>query len=162
MLIDNQFLHRSQKYTLEKGQHLQHMVLVKLDTWMLNNTNRSIFMPSNGYYHPNKMIAYIVGRIITNYTSEKVLTHEPPTHPPSSSSAPHPPLLGHRVSIGLSTSSPTEARQGSPLLHMCWGPWTRICMHFGLWLSLWELLGVPVSWYSSSSYGVAIPLSSFP
>ena len=88
---------------------------------MLNNTNRSIFMPSNGYYHPNKMIAYIVGRIITNYTSEKVLTHEPPTHPPSSSSAPHPPLLGHRVSIGLSTSSPTEARQGSPLLHMCWG-----------------------------------------
>lgn len=101
---------------------------------MLNNTNRSIFMPSNGYYHPNKMIAYIVGRIITNYTSEKVLTHEPPTHPPSSSSAPHPPLLGHRVSIGLSTSSPTMVNQGSSLLHMCPGPQTSLCMILGFWL----------------------------
>ena len=28
----------------------------------------------------------------------------------------------HQVSTGLGASSPTEARQGSPLLHMCWGP----------------------------------------
>jgi hypothetical protein len=31
----------------------------------------------------------------------------------------HPPSLGHQVSIGLGTSSPTEARQDNPLLHMC-------------------------------------------
>ena len=49
------------------------------------------------------------------------------------------PFLGHQVSTGLGTSSPTKARQCSPLLHMCWGPRTSPCMLFGWWLSLWEL-----------------------
>jgi hypothetical protein len=34
---------------------------------------------------------------------------------------PHPPTLVHQVSRGLGTPSPTEARQGSPLLHMFQG-----------------------------------------
>jgi hypothetical protein len=33
----------------------------------------------------------------------------------------YPPSLAHQVTTGLDTSSPTEAGQGSPLLHMCWG-----------------------------------------
>jgi hypothetical protein len=39
---------------------------------------------------------------------------------PTPTSTP-PPSLGHQVSTGLGTSSPTEARQSNPLLHMCWG-----------------------------------------
>lgn len=40
----------------------------------------------------------------------------PPTH------TQHPLTLGHHVSKGVCLSSPTEARQGSLLLHNCWGP----------------------------------------
>jgi hypothetical protein len=65
------------------------------------------------------------------------------------------------VPIGLGTFSPTEARQGCPLLPMCWGPRTSPCMLFGCWLSLCELPEVQVSWYCWSSYGVATPFSSF-
>lgn len=32
----------------------------------------------------------------------------------------YPLTLVYQVSIGLGTFSPTEARKGSPLLHMCW------------------------------------------
>jgi hypothetical protein len=72
-----------------------------------------------------------------------------------------PPTLGHQVSIGLGPSSPTEARQDSSLLNMCQGPQTSPCMLFGWWLSLWELPGAQISWYSWSFHGVGIPLSSF-
>ena len=58
------------------------------------------------------------------------------------------PFLGassfYRIT-GLGTSSPAEARQGSPLLHMCWGPQTSPCMSFGWWLSLWDLPRAQVS-----------------
>ena len=63
----------------------------------------------------------------------------------------HPPPWGIKSLTGLDTSSPTDARQGSPLLYML----------FGWWLSLWELSGVQVSWHCWSSYVVAIPFSSF-
>ena len=59
-----------------------------------------------------------------------------PPHPPSSAS--HPPFLGHQVSTRLGTSSPTEARQVSPLLHIYRGPQTSPCILFGWWLTLWE------------------------
>jgi len=59
--------------------------------------------------------------------------------PPSLTPQSHHP--GHQVSTRLGTS-PNEASQGSPLLHMCRGPWTSLCMVFGWWLSLWELWGV--------------------
>ena len=68
--------------------------------------------------------------------------------------------LAHQIFVGLGASSPTEDRQGSPLLLMCWEPWTNLCMLFGWWLSLWELPGVQVSWHFWSSGGVAIPFSS--
>ena len=68
----------------------------------------------------------------------------------------HPPSLGHWVSTGLGLSSPNEARQGSPLLHMYQGPWTSPCILFSWWLSLWQLIGVWVNWYSWFSYGVSI------
>ena len=73
----------------------------------------------------------------------------------------YPLFLQYQVSIGLGTSSPTEARQSRPLLHMCPGIETSPCMLFGSWISLWELPGVQVSWYCCSSYRVAIPLSTF-
>ena len=83
------------------------------------------------------------------------------------------PTLAHQVFAALDTSSPTETRQRSPvgdltrqsgnsfrdsclsnwethmrhgaahLLHVCQGPWFRLCLLFGWWLSLWEL---PRSW----------------
>jgi hypothetical protein len=83
------------------------------------------------------------------YASERVL---PPGHTP---------FLEHQVSIGLDTSSPTEARQGSPVLHMCRGPWTSPWMLFGWWLRFWKLPGVCINWHIWPSYGVAIPFSSF-
>ena len=56
--------------------------------------------------------------------------------------SPHPAASSfYRIDI----SSHTEARQGSPLLHMCQGPLTSPCMNFGWWLSQWELPGVQVS-----------------
>lgn len=52
----------------------------------------------------------------------------------------HPsPSLGHQVSTGeLGESFTTETRQ-DPLLHMCQGPGTSLCMLFGWWLSIWEI-----------------------
>jgi len=71
---------------------------------------------------------------------------------------PHPLSLGHQVSTGLGSSFPTEAREGSPLLRMCW-PRISPYMLFGWWLTLWELPCIWVSW--CCSYGVAIPFRSF-
>lgn len=42
--------------------------------------------------------------------------------------------LEHQISTGLGISSPTEAKQGSPLLHMYLGPQTNLYLLFGLWL----------------------------
>ena len=65
-----------------------------------------------------------------------------PTHKTHTQhSFPPPPSLGYQVSTGLGTSSPTETRQGSPLLHVCWRPRTSPSMLFGWWLSRWELPG---------------------
>ena len=73
------------------------------------------------------------------------------------------PFSGHQVSTGLGASSPTEAKQGSPLPGGGgWGvAWTSLCMLFGWWINLWDLPGIQVSWHCWSSYGVAIPFSSF-
>lgn len=46
--------------------------------------------------------------------------------PPSTTMLP--PSLGPQDSLGLSASSPTEVRPGRPLLYMCQGPWTSLCM----------------------------------
>jgi hypothetical protein len=68
------------------------------------------------------------------------------------------PSQGRHDSTGLETSSPTEA---SPLLYKCLGLRTSLCMLFDWWRSLPKLPGVQVSWHCWSSYGVAIPFSSF-
>ena len=73
----------------------------------------------------------------------------------------HPPYLRQPVSIGFDTSSCTKARQGSPLLHMCQGPWISQCLVFGWLYSLGETPEIQVSLYSCSFYGVAIAFSSF-
>lgn len=80
---------------------------------------------------------------------------------PSPSALSHPLPLGHQVSTDIGTSFPTEARQGSPLLHMSYRPWISPCMFFGWWLSPWQLLGVHVYWCCWFSYRVAIPINSF-
>lgn len=69
--------------------------------------------------------------------------------------------LVHQVSAGLSASSPTEARQGRPLLHMSQGHQTSPCMLFGWRLSPWELSGIQVSCHCLSFCGVAISFSAF-
>lgn len=72
-------------------------------------------------------------------------THQHTLSPYHIITSEHPPSLGHQVCTGLPESFPTEARQGSPLLHMCQGPPTIPCPLFGWWLSLWEGPGYPVS-----------------
>jgi len=67
------------------------------------------------------------------------------------------PLLGILPPLGT-TFSPTEA---SALLYVCWGHLTTPCKLIGWWLSLWELPRIQVSWHHWSSYGFAIPFSSF-
>lgn len=54
-------------------------------------------------------------------------------------------FLSHQISTGVGLFSPTETRQGNPLLHMSWGSGTNPCMLFGWWLSLLNLPGVQVS-----------------
>lgn len=72
----------------------------------------------------------VYSHIIAEQLKKKTTPHQFPQDPP---------YLCHQVSIGVITSSPTEARQCSPLLHMCWGPRTSPCMIFGWLLRLWEL-----------------------
>jgi hypothetical protein len=72
-----------------------------------------------------------------------------------------PPTLLHQVFAGLGTSSPTEARHGSPLLHMCRRPLTSLCVLLGWWLSQWELPGVQIRWFCWSFCVVVIFLRAF-
>ena len=73
----------------------------------------------------------------------------------------YPPTLVHQVSAGLGTSSPTKARQGSPLLHVCCRPLSSSYMLFDWCLSLWEPQEVQASWFCWSSCGVPIPFRTF-
>jgi hypothetical protein len=96
------------------------------------------------------------------------------------------PSWTHQVSEGPGISSPTEARQGSPVRGTDFrqamalgiahapvvqdpqedqaasamyvlGAQVQLCLLFGRWLSLWELLGVQVCWLCCSSCGVLSP-----
>jgi hypothetical protein len=49
--------------------------------------------------------------------------------------------LEQQAFSGPRASSPTEARQGHPQLHMQLGPLVLPCVLFGWWFSPWELLG---------------------
>ena len=82
----------------------------------------------------------------------------PPDSPSQSSSLPfaperavpppqYSPILVYQISAGSGTSSPSEARRASPLLHMWQGPRYSLLMLFGWWLILWELSGVQFSWH---------------
>lgn len=77
----------------------------------------------------------------------------------------HPPgrthTLLHQVSVALDVSSPIEARQGRPLLHICWGPPTQAV--FALWFVA-QFLGAPrspVCWHCWLWYGVSINFRAF-
>jgi hypothetical protein len=60
------------------------------------------------------------------------------------------PTLGHRAFTGPRTSTPTDAWQGHPLLHMQLEP----CVLLGCWYSPWALGGggVLIGWYLSWSF----------
>jgi len=49
----------------------------------------------------------------------------------------HSPILRHWAFIEPSTS-PIDAQQVHPLLHMQLEPWVPPCVHFGSWFSPWE------------------------
>jgi len=66
-----------------------------------------------------------------------------------------------QISTKLGITSPTAARQGSPVLHMCSGAQTSPGMLFDCWLSLWELPGFQISWHCWSSCGVPIQFRAF-
>ena len=55
------------------------------------------------------------------FASERMLPHLPIQSCSSPTYLLHPPSFRHQITTGLGTSSPTESRQGSPLLHMCQG-----------------------------------------
>lgn len=79
------------------------------------------------------------------YLPHSFSSHSPSPLPPRCSSPTKPPpTLGPQVIRGLDTS-PTESRPGRPLLYMCQGPWTGLCMMPDLLFSLWELTGLWVS-----------------
>ena len=65
------------------------------------------------------------------------------THPPipSFTHPQHSPMLGHWTFPGSRASSPIDAHQGHPLLHMLLEPWVPPCVLLGWWFSPWELLG---------------------
>lgn len=68
---------------------------------------------------------------------------KPPTPQPLLTSSPHPlhsPSLAHQFSIGLAASSPTEARQGNPLLQMCQQSRTSPCIYYCYFIS-WFIFG---------------------
>ena len=55
------------------------------------------------------------------FASERMLPHLPIQSCSSPTYLLHPPSFRHQITTGLGTSSPTESRQGSPLLHICQG-----------------------------------------
>jgi hypothetical protein len=63
--------------------------------------------------------------------------------------------LESQVSQGLG-ASPTEARPGSPLLYMCWGPWTSLCRLPG-----WRSLGFELVENASLPMGLPSSAASF-
>jgi hypothetical protein len=75
------------------------------------------------------------------------LSHPPPpasmrvcTHSPTPASLPSQSLtLGHRVFTGPRASSPIDARQGHPLLHIQLEPWISPCLLLYWWFRPWEL-----------------------
>lgn len=71
------------------------------------------------------------------------------------------PSMRHQVSLGLGAYSLTEARQVSLLLHMCQVLQNSACIHFCWQLILWDLPELKINWHGWSSWGVAIPSSSF-
>ena len=73
------------------------------------------FFIYNSYVAPLQVPLPIVLHLIT----PSLVSPRPPRPPPS---------LGPQVSQGFGTFSPTEARPGSPMLYICWGPWTSLCM----------------------------------
>ena len=77
--------------------------------------------------------------------------HSPSPHFWKDAPTPTPPLTclfpGASSFHSINASSPTEAIQGSPLLHVCQGLWTRACTLLGFWLSLWGHWGLWVSWH---------------
>ena len=82
----------------------------------------------------------------------------PPTSPPTTITLFPGASSFHRIRCILSHWGHT----GPPPLHIYRGPETSPCILLGFWLrALWELWGVWVSWPCCSSYGVAIPFSSF-
>jgi hypothetical protein len=81
--------------------------------------------------------------------------------PHTSHTLPGLPIPRPQVSQELGVSSLIEARPGSPLLYMCWGPHISWCMLPGWWTSVWETSGIQVCWDCWSSYGVACLLNFF-
>jgi hypothetical protein len=59
------------------------------------------------------------------------------------------PTLGHQPFTGEKPSSPIDARQDHPLLHMWLEPWVPPCVLLGWWFRSWELC--LFGWYCCSS-----------
>lgn len=69
--------------------------------------------------------------------------------------------MGSQVTWRLGTYSPSKARLGNPMLYVCQGTPASSGMLPCWWLSVWELLGIHISWYYWYSYGVTLPFSFF-
>ena len=65
-----------------------------------------------------------------------------PTHQPIPSSSPwHSPTMRHPAFTGPRASSPIDAWQGHPLLHLWLDPWVTPCVLFAWWFRPWRLWG---------------------
>jgi hypothetical protein len=67
----------------------------------------------------------------------------PPTHPTTPATPPlHSPTLCHQAFTGTRASSPIDAWQGHPLLHIWLEPWLPLCVLFFFffwWFRLWVI-----------------------
>jgi hypothetical protein len=83
---------------------------------------------------------YLLLTLCSSFSSSTPTPH-PIRSPPCirEGTPPHQTSLFPGASRGLGTSSPTEARLGRPLLHICQRPQTSSCMLLGWCLSLLDL-----------------------
>ena len=117
----------SKMINVKNNVDISPVFLIDEDFWLIPLNFRSfyfqlfIYIPS--FVRPSGAPIPIIHPI---FPSPYILRGCFPSHPLET-----PPSLGHKIITGLCTSSPTEAKLGSFLLHMCLLLRTSLYMFFG-------------------------------
>jgi hypothetical protein len=121
--------------------HLSQSIKYPFCTYSASTKNLSLLLLLSSLLLLSLLPLYFYSPVITHSWSTLpqslspfLLSLSPRGCPPTTTRPRH--SLGPQVSRGLSASSPTEARPGSPLLYMCLRSRTSSCMLPGWWLSV--------------------------